>query len=222
MAKADNYNDWTFQLFAQYVRGNVLEVGCGVGSFTRRLIEQGKFERLLSIDLSRQAVEHCRNRFVHPAVDLQCVDVRQVRGSFDMIICMNVLEHIQDDCAALKDMHALLKPQGTLFLLVPAHRFLYTPFDHASGHYRRYNKRDIADLFARIGGSRCKLNQYYFNLVGGLGYFFVYKMLRKVPRSNATAEIGLFDRWIVPLMRNSEGRGLLFGLSLVTEATKES
>src|SRR5271157_3742813 len=96
MAEADNYNEWTFSLFQRYIKGNVLEVGCGVGSFTRRIIQDGSFESLLSIDISQNAIDYCRVKFTHSALIFQCIDVQKVQGEFDAIICMNVLEHIQN------------------------------------------------------------------------------------------------------------------------------
>lgn len=221
MAGADNYNDWTFDLFAPYLRGQVLEVGCGVGSFTRRIIAHGKFESLLSIDISAAAVAHTRQHTQHPALSLRHQDVRGITGKFDTIICMNVLEHIKEDATTLHHMIELLSSRGTLFLLVPAHQFLYSSFDRAVGHYRRYNKRDMHKLLNDLNNP-VTYNYFYFNIIGALGYWFVYHVLRKPPNSNATAsEIGAFDKYVVPVMRRFEGNHLPFGLSLVTVITKE-
>jgi len=224
MAQANNYNDWTFSLFAPLVRGRVLEVGCGVGSFTRRIVAAGGFESLLSIDVSPDAVERCRRSLEHPALtfrNARVEDVPDEHDAFDLIVCMNVLEHIEDDRQALAHMLSLLRPSGTLFLLVPAHRFLFTPFDDASGHFRRYDKGHMKKLLlAAAGGAHIQVTQHYFNAVGALGYFVVYKVLRKLPRENAAAEIGLFDKWISPVMRRVEGKRLPFGISLVSVATK--
>lgn len=222
MAEADNYNDWTFSLFEKYLKGQVLEVGCGVGSFTRRIVEHGRFARLLSIDVSAEAVAHTSSKIRHPALEFRHQGVNEVNGEFDTIICMNVLEHIEDDETALRHMLGLLRPGGTLFLLVPSHRFLFTSWDTATGHYRRYDKRPMQRLVAEVtDGFTVKLTQYYFNLVGAVGYYFVYKVMRKAPSANAISEIGFFDRYIVPLMRNVEGKYLPLGLSLISVITKE-
>jgi len=60
------------------------------------------------------------------------------------------------------------------------------------------------------------LRQFYFNSVGALGYWFVYKVLRKAPDPGGMAEIDLFDRWMVPILRRLEGRRMPFGLSLIS------
>lgn len=221
MAEADNYNDWTFDLFAPYLHGQVLEVGCGVGSFTRRIVARSKFDSLLSIDISAEAVAHTRQHTQHPALNLRHQDVREISGKFDAIICMNVLEHIKEDAATLRHMIELLSPRGTLFLLVPAHQFLYSSFDHAVGHYRRYNKRELRELLAGLN-NHVTYTDFYFNIIGALGYWFVYHVLRKSPNTNATSsEIGAFDKYVVPVMRRFEGKHLPFGLSLITVITRE-
>ena len=100
MSEADNYNDWTFSLFAPYLRGRVLEVGCGVGSFTRRIVARGGFDSLLSIDVAAEAVAHTAKHIRHPALSCRQQDVRETTGKFDAIICMNVLEHMATFAAA--------------------------------------------------------------------------------------------------------------------------
>ena len=221
MAPAVNYADWTFSLFAPLVRGAVLEVGCGVGTFTRRMLDASGLASLTSIDILEAAVEKCRTTIHDSRLDLRHADVRGVHGSFDAVICMNVLEHIEDDQAALSHMLGLLAPGGSLFLLVPAHAFLYSAFDAGAGHFRRYNKRGMRELFDRSAGSRgLAMQQFYFNSVGALGYWAVYKLLRKEPRGGADSEIGWFDRLIVPWQRRLEPRQVPFGLSVVTIATR--
>ncbi|MCB9109944.1 MAG: class I SAM-dependent methyltransferase [Anaerolineales bacterium] len=222
MAEADNYNDWTFDLFKPYVKGKVLEVGCGVGSFTKRFIQQGSFQQMLSIDISQDAVSYCQARFVHSGLEFQCIDLLMVRGKFDMIVCMNVLEHIEDHKGALAHLYNLLNPGGILFLLVPAHQALYSPFDVAAGHYRRYNKKMMAELLSTaVSHTRYRLTQFYFNAVGALGYGFVYKVMKKAPKAEAQSEIGAFDKLVVPVMRNLESKFIPFGISLITIVTKE-
>ncbi|MFI5396490.1 MAG: class I SAM-dependent methyltransferase [Candidatus Binatia bacterium] len=222
MAEADNYSDWTCSLFERYLTGQVLEIGCGVGTFTRRILDRGKPERLLSIDVSADAIEYCRATISHPALEFQCVDARRIQGEFDNIICMNVLEHIEDDQAALEHILSLLKPGATLFLLVPAHRFLFTPFDVAGGHFRRYTKKYMRQLIRSVSnGSTFDLQQCYFNIIGAIGYFISYRVLHKVPHAGAAAEIAFFDSFVVPVMRRIESRHMPFGISLVTIASKK-
>ena len=223
MAPAVNYADWTYSLFAPLVRGAVLEVGCGVGTFTRRMLGAPLLTSLTSIDILEAAVRQSRGAIQDPRLDFRHADVREVTGAFDAVVCMNVLEHIEDDRAALAHMLSLLRRGGTLFLLVPAHALLYGPFDVEGGHFRRYNKRGMRDLFHRVAPGRgLTLDQFYFNSIGALGYWTVYRLMRKAPRGGAEAEIGWFDRLIVPWQRRLEPRQMPFGLSLVSIATRDA
>jgi SAM-dependent methyltransferase len=193
-----------------------------VGTFTRQIIHNGSFEKMLSIDISQNAMEHCRAQFTHPALEFQCVDAREVQGAFDLIVCMNVLEHIEDHEGALRHLFDILKTGGTLFLLVPAHQALYNRFDVEGGHFRRYDKKSIRESLAKAAGSgKYQLDQFYFNSIGALGYWFVYKMLKKIPQNSAKSEIGLFDKLVVPVMRRFESRSTPFGISVVSIVQKE-
>ena len=221
MAGADNYNDWTFNLFRPYLRGRVLEVGCGVGSFTKRIIQRGSFRRLLCVDTSLDAINYCRTNFTHPSLEFQCIDVQEVQGEFDLIICMNVLEHIKEHEKAFSHLWEMLSSKGTLFLLVPAHQFLFNQFDKEGGHFRRYDKQSLQKLISQVAlGENWRIEQYYFNIMGALGYWFVYKVLRADPQTGGNSEVGIFDKFVVPIMRKLEGKHMPFGISLITILTK--
>lgn len=221
MAGAHNYADWTYSLFAPFVRGDVLEVGCGVGTFTRRLLAAPDLRHLLSIDVSAAAVSHCRTTIQHPSLEVRHMPVEDVQGSFDLVVCMNVLEHIDDHRRALGHMLRLLTAGGTLFLLVPAHQFLFSSFDALSGHHRRYSKRGMRALIGEAAGEPpLRVRQFYFNTIGAIGYWAVYKVLRKAADADATGEIGWFDRAVVPVQRRVEGTAMPFGLSLVSIMTR--
>jgi SAM-dependent methyltransferase len=129
MADAVNYADWTFSLFSPFIRGEVLEVGCGVGTFTKPIVKTPGLSRLLSIDVSAAAV------------------TRLIRQASD--------------------------------------------------------------------GEALQLRQFYFNAIGALGYFGVYKLLGRPPRAGGT-EIGRFDTYVVPIQRCLEPRILPFGIALVS------
>lgn len=214
MAGATNYAQWTFSLFAPYLRGQVLEVGCGVGTFTR-LILRSSVEHLTSIDVAQAAVDHCRATIADPSVEFSCTDVEAVQGQFDLVVCMNVLEHIAGDQAALDHMLGLLAPRGKLFLLVPAHQSLYSDFDREAGHHRRYSKTALQRLLQRADARFTTQRLFYFNSIGAMGYFVVYRLMHKPGRADASGEIGLFDRWVVPWQRQIERWGAPFGLSVV-------
>lgn len=211
MSGAVNYTRWTYEQFAPYLRGDVLEVGCGVGSFTEFIAGSGAIKSLYSIDISEQAVQHVRQKSLKRKIKVECIDLLDVTGNYDFIICMNVMEHIEDDHSFFKKLISLLTPGGTLFLLVPAHQSLYSDFDRQAGHFKRYSKADLQKLPA----SDWRLVQsYFFNPIGALGYWLVYKVLKKNPQEKP-GEIDVFDKYVVPFSKIFFPRSAPVGISLI-------
>jgi SAM-dependent methyltransferase len=217
MAAADNYHGWLFSLFAPLIRGSVLEVGCGVGTFSARILRSGLASSFAAIDTSPAAIRHCRARIHAEDGVFNCLDLAAVPGSYDLVVCMNVLEHVEDDRQFVKRLLELLRPGGSCFLVVPAHARLYSAFDRAAGHFRRYSKSALFALVSvQAGAERLLVTQRYFNAIGAVGYFLTYAVLRKSGLDPAPRRIAFFDRWVVPLARRIEPRWTPFGLSLIT------
>ena len=95
----------------------------------------------------------------------------------DSVICFNVLEHIEQDEKALKNIFDLLEPGGRLLLLVPSHPWLYGTLDQHLGHYRRYGKKELKNKLETLGFKVIFLK--YFNRIGIWEWFLNSKILRK-------------------------------------------
>jgi cyclopropane fatty-acyl-phospholipid synthase-like methyltransferase len=214
MQKATNYNQWTFDLFKEHIRGHVLEVGCGVGSFTKLIVDQSRFDSLYCIDISAPAIEHIRKRDFAKAAKIECIDLMDVEGRYDFIVCMNVMEHVEDDRSFFSKLLELLNEGGVLFHLVPSHQFLYSNFDVAAGHYRRYSK-EMMNAF-KLPSNVSMIKQYYFNMIGALGYWAVYKLMKSGNINDTESEIGMFDKYIVPFSRRVLPLDSPFGISLIS------
>ena len=214
MQKATNYNQWTFDLFKKYIHGDILEVGCGVGSFTKLITDQSDFDSMYCIDISSAAIDHIKKRNFSKEIKIECLDLMDAEGEYDFIVCMNVMEHVKDDVNFFKKLLELLKPGGVLFHLVPSHQFLYSKFDEAAGHFKRYDKNMMRSFDT---GENVKLiDQYYFNLIGALGYWAVYKILKSGDINDTEGEIGMFDKYIVPFSRNFLPLKTPVGISLIS------
>ncbi|MCB0726101.1 MAG: class I SAM-dependent methyltransferase [Ignavibacteriae bacterium] len=214
MQKATNYNQWTFDLFKKYIHGDILEVGCGVGSFTKLITDQSDFDSMYCIDISSAAIDHIKKRNFSKEIKIECLDLMDAEGEYDFIVCMNVMEHVKDDVNFFKKLLELLKPGGVLFHLVPSHQFLYSKFDEAAGHFKRYDKNMMRSFDT---GENVKLiDQYYFNLIGALGYWAVYKILKSGDINDTEGEIGMFDKYIVPFSRNFLPLKTPIGISLIS------
>jgi 2-polyprenyl-3-methyl-5-hydroxy-6-metoxy-1,4-benzoquinol methylase len=155
LADARRYCDWLFAQFSEHVRGDVGEVGAGIGTFSERILKAGA-EALLLVEPDEGCADVLARRFSgDPRVEL----VREVLpdapslqpASRDLVVCQNVLEHVTDDAGAVLRMGNALRPGGRLALIVPAGPGLYGPLDEAYGHRRRYTKGHLADLVSDAG-----------------------------------------------------------------------
>ncbi len=213
------YNDWVFSLIAPHVRGRVLEVGCGIGTYTARL--RPLASSITAVDIDPAYVEAVRLRFADdPAVDVRLADIEQPLeidpGSCDTIVCLNVLEHLVDPGSTVERMAALLRPGGgTLVVQVPAHRWLFGSMDEAVGHRRRYTAASLQALLTRPDLDLAVRPRYLFSL-GIPGWWWFGRAARRtsVPRGSvafANALVGV-SRWVDDRLRPP------FGLTLVAVA----
>ena len=221
LARARRLGDWMFSQFADLVRGRVVEVGAGIGTFSERLLGAGA-QDLLLIEPEPSCADHLRARFASRAgVEIAAETVpgspalRERSGSADFILCQNVLEHVDDQRGALSEMSDALAPGGALGLLVPAHPRLYGPLDRRFGHLRRYRRRDLAGL---VRGAGLEVDRIYsFNALGVLGW--VAKSTRRNP-SLDPASLRAYEL-LLPLYRWIEQlHPPPFGLSYVVRARR--
>jgi SAM-dependent methyltransferase len=199
---AHNYRQWIFDLIAPALGPRVLEVGAGHGTFTDLLAHR---RHVTATDLSPRCVKELEDRFDHrtDVTVLHCdlIGSREA-GPFDTAVLVNVLEHIQDDAGALKELAAQLVSGGRLALWVPAHMQLYSDFDRSIGHYRRYTCPELDQKLVDAGFVVDEVR--YVNLVGALAWWIVARQLHRAP----TGKMGVtvFDRYFVPVLRRLEGK----------------
>jgi SAM-dependent methyltransferase len=220
LARARRLCDWMFEEL-DGAGGEVVEVGAGIGTFSERVLAAGA-ERLVAVEpdarcaefLERRFADDTRVRVVREAVP-GARSLVELVGGCDLVVCQNVLEHIDDDAAAVADMAAALRPGGRLALLVPAHPRLFGALDLRYGHRRRYTRDRLARLLEQAGLEIVELRP--FNLAGVAGWWT--KNLRGRPRIGP-ASLRLYDA-LVPLLRALErGLGPPTGLSLIAKARR--
>ena len=185
------YNDWIFAHLAPWIRGTVLEVGCGIGTYSARL--RPRCRSLLCLDLRPAYAAAVRRRLGHhPEVEVLVGAVGssfELRpGSLDAIVCLNVLEHIEDDEGAVRAFRRWLRPGGTLAVQVPAHPWLYGSMDRALGHHRRYTRRGL-DALLGSGGFRLLRPARPLYALGIPGWWWFGRVTRSrhVPASSVQA-----------------------------------
>jgi SAM-dependent methyltransferase len=220
MSAAHRYRRWVFELIRPHVGRHILEVGAGIGNYSAFLAEYGSLVALekgptLAAALRRQFAGAPDVRVVeHDIVDPEVQALGT--GAFDTVVCLDVLEHIEDDARALGHMHALLADGGTLILKVPALPALYGTIDRALGHERRYRAGQLRRLVAEAGFVDPELS--YMNMIGAVGWWINGRVWRRTAQS--PAQIRTFER-MVPLIQRLERKWAPpFGQSLVIVCRK--
>lgn len=221
MADVDRYNRWVFQKFARYLGDRILEVGCGIGNMTPFFLQA---ERVTCIDVLPESVALLRQQWAaHPQVTALVADIadhdtveRLGRCRHDTAVCINVLEHIEDDATALRNMYEVLEPGGRLLLFVPAGQYLFGHLDQALGHYRRYSLHPLCDLIKAQGFQVVEAS--YMNVAGMPGWFLSSRILRR--ESPPRQLLRLFNTLTPAFIWLEERVRLPFGQSIVCVAQR--
>lgn len=200
-AEVRNWKRYWSEQVRPFVAGDVLEVGAGIGSNTPFLARGGQ-ERWMCLEPDPQLADQIARKlgqitshYTYEVVcgTLQSLDARQ---QFDTIIYIDVLEHIENDRAELNDADSHLRPGGHLVVLSPAHQWLFTPFDAAIGHFRRYNRA----LLRSLSPANLRIEKLvYLDSAGLLASLANRLFLRQsIP---GPAQLRFWDQRLIPISR---------------------
>ena len=201
MAEAHNYIRWILSRFEGYLHGRILEVGLGHASFYPELARRGSY---VGVDIDPDAVTEAGRRF--PGAEFVEGDITsptlasRLGAPPDAVVCVNVLEHLEDDAAAVRHLLGALRPGGHLLIGVPAFPALYNDLDRLAGHRRRYRTEAVRALVPPEIGEIVRLE--YFNPIGGLGWWannFVRH--ERLDGASISTQLRTFDRFVVPISR---------------------
>lgn len=138
------------KLLAQYAPKSVdvLDLGCGTGALMSRLEQTMK---PVGLDYSVLAVEFCKERGLHDLIQGDAEKLPFQNDSFDAVVSLDTLEHVEHDDLAMKEIFRILRPGGVLVMNVPAYKWLWGPHDVALMHFRRYTRGSAVRLLERSG-----------------------------------------------------------------------
>ena len=181
LSRAHKYNAWTADRISPYVGQNVLEIGAGIGNLTKQLVPR---ETYYATDINPLYLQMTNNLKVDKpylsVAYLDLSDVSEFRDEnrlFDTVICLNVIEHLDNDEQAMKNIADLLTSNGNAIVLVPRGQWVFGSLDKVLGHKRRYSKSMLKDLSEKAGLKVEKIIP--FNRVGTIPWYLNGRILKK-------------------------------------------
>jgi SAM-dependent methyltransferase len=174
-------------------RARILDAGCGSG---RNMLELARHGRVTGIELSETSVALARERGMGEVIAGSVLEMPFEAGSFDLAASLDVIEHLEDDIGALRELRRVVTPGGALLVTVPAYQWLWSGHDEVNHHFRRYTRRSLQRAGERAGWQQVRTT--YFNSL----LLPAAIMLRVLDRfSRKTTESSL-DLWVPPAPLN--------------------
>jgi SAM-dependent methyltransferase len=172
----------------------ILDAGCGSG---RNMLELARRGEVSGIELSEASVARARERHAGDVLAGSVLDMPYPSDSFDLAVCLDVIEHLQDDRGALRELRRVVARGGSLLVTVPAYEHLWSTHDEINHHCRRYSTRTLRRA-AEGAGWRCARITHFNSLL-----LPVAILLRTLARLHTAGSESSLDLWIPPEPVNS-------------------
>jgi glycosyltransferase involved in cell wall biosynthesis len=217
---APRFNRWMYDTIKPWLGHRLAELGAGRGNLSKFLKQHGE---VLLTDNRPDYLFELNDRWEHlPNVRVAPLDLSDA-GTFstlrqfapDTVVCLNVLEHIEDDRAVLRHLHGVLPAKARLVFLVPFNPKLTSEFDRRIGHHRRYREGELEAKMTEAGFEVER--QLYFNKVGVLAWWIGNKLSGQ--RTLSVWQLKLYN-FLTPLFRVLDRLLPTSGLSTVVIARK--
>ena len=198
----------------------VLDAGCGSGRTLQELVDYGDVS---GIELNTDAAALARGRELGEVQVGRLEELPWDDGTFDLITCLDVIEHVPDDAAALVELRRVCQPGGWLLVTVPAYQALWSRHDEANHHYRRYSRSSLRDA-ARAGGWQLERMSSFNSLLLAPAAAVRLAHRRLGTRNGYTNDLAVGPSWLNDVLERplaleaswlARGRTLPAGLSLL-------
>lgn len=196
-AAVHNWKSYWSSQIRPFIHGDVLEVGAGLGANTPYLHPDGT-RRWVCLEPDSLLAEHLAANITNEsASEVVCGKLQDLHGSqFDTIVYIDVLEHIENDRKELEDVIRLLRVGGRLVVLAPAHQVLFTAFDAAIGHFRRYDRA----MFRSITPEGLRLEKMWYLDSAGLLLSSANRLFLRQSMPTR-AQLHFWDQCVIPISR---------------------
>ena len=196
----ERFNDANFHInyclkfIKKYMKGNILEIGAGCGSFTRNYINT-EINSITLTEVDDKNISDLKKKFKNnQKIKIVKGTIYNINQKFDVIIYLHVLEHIKNDEEEIKEATKKLNIDGTLIIMVPAHQKIFSNLDSAVGHFRRYEIDFFDKKFDQLEISSTKF-------LDSMGYFLYYlnKIIFKKEVYPSKLKIFIWDKIFTPI-----------------------
>jgi SAM-dependent methyltransferase len=228
---------WRFDLIAQVVGSlthgrdvRILDAGCGTGQMTKLLENYGT---AIGLDLAPEAIHYAKQRGVRNLVQGSITDPPFKAGSFDCVLALDVIEHVDDDAQILARLREIVRPGGHLIVTVPAFNILWSEHDEINHHRRRYRVPQLRRLMEEAGYeveriTYCNTTLYLPVLVMRKGKSLLRRLRKQERTDEPESDLSFYPRPINELLyrvMQLENRlmrrwGLPFGVSILAVARR--
>jgi len=196
--------DRILRLINKFSAGKLLEIGCGAGTLLHELNQRGF--ACEALEASVQALEIARHVNPNDVVFHQTPQLNWA-SRFDYLLAFEVLEHIEDDRTALATWHSWIKPGGFILISVPAHMKKWSPSDVWAGHFRRYERLDLAELMTAGGFTIEHFETYGFPLANAISPLRAWAHTRNLSaRKSANNNKRASNNDLSGIQRNTESK----------------
>lgn len=202
--KATNWKKYFSKIIRPFIKGKILECGPGIGT-TTKVLDNAGYDEWILLEPDTEMAKLLKIKIQGKELPANCkvvegsISTIENRPQFDTILYIDVLEHIENDKAEVEDAISRLSTKGYLIILSPAFNVLYSKFDHAIGHYRRYTRKELKSL---ISGP---MNRILLRYLDSSGFFLSYanKLLLK-QKYPTEKQIHIWDKYVVPVSEISD------------------
>jgi glycosyltransferase involved in cell wall biosynthesis len=221
MRMMKNNNKWIFEEIKPYLGEKILEIGSGIGNISKFLLSPNK--NLILTDINKSYFEYLQHRFIgNPKVKIVPLDILSHNLSdilpfkIDTIVCISVLEHIENDNLALDNIYKILEQNGRLIIIVPALKALYGSIDQKLGHFRRYDKND---LIKKLESKNFRVEKiWYHNFISTIGWFLNGRILKT--KIISSFQVLLIDKFIPFFAKVENIVKIPFGVNIIAICKK--
>ena len=167
----------------------ILDAGCGSG---RNMVELARHGQVTGVELSPTSVRLARERESGEVVEGSVLEMPFEEGCFDLTVSLDVIEHLEDDVGALRELRRVTKPGGALLVTVPAYQWLWSGHDEINHHHRRYNRRTLLAAAESAGWREERSAHFNFLLLPAA------ILMRVLERFKPAATKSSLDLWVPP------------------------